>query len=135
MNKLNSINGGYKGGSPRVRSENSKKPFADTTLKIINAQELADSITQWYESGRIHIEGIQIITEQLQLLCNGKRIEYDESISSLNDKKNILDKEIQLRNDELSELAKKEDLADMVETIETFFGKDKIESIRNLLKK
>tara|TARA_R110000796_G_scaffold171433_1_gene288518 strand:+ start:427 stop:834 length:408 start_codon:yes stop_codon:yes gene_type:complete len=135
MSELNTINGGYKGGSPRVRSENAKKPFADTTLKTIDAQELSDNIINWYDSGRITIEGVQIIANQLQQICDGKRIEYDESLSNLNDKKIILDKEIKLQNDQLSELAKKADLADMVETIETFFGKDKIESIRNLLKK
>ena len=73
MSKLNTINGGYKGGSPKVRSENSKKPFADTTLKTIDAQELSDNIINWYGSGRITIEGIQIIANQLQQVCNGKR--------------------------------------------------------------
>jgi|TARA_R110000803_G_scaffold209641_1_gene279694 hypothetical protein len=66
MSKLNTINGGYKGGSPRVRSENSKKPFADKTIKIINAQELSNNIIKWYDEGRITLEGIQTIIIQLQ---------------------------------------------------------------------
>ena len=66
MSKLNTINGGYKGGSPRVRSENSKKPTADTTLKTINAQELSNSIIKWYGEGRMTSEDIQTIITQLQ---------------------------------------------------------------------
>ena len=49
MSKLNTINGGYKGGSSKVRSENVKKPFVDTKLKKINAQELSDQIIRWYD--------------------------------------------------------------------------------------
>ena len=69
MSELNSINGGYKGGSPRVRSENSKKSFVDNRLKIINAQELSDQITKWYSDGKITSEGLNLIITQLQELC------------------------------------------------------------------
>ena len=69
MSELNSINGGYKGGSPRVRSENSKKPFVDNRLKIINAQELSDKIIRWYSDGKITSEGLNLIVTQLQEFC------------------------------------------------------------------
>jgi vacuolar-type H+-ATPase subunit I/STV1 len=134
MSKINTINGGYVGGSPKVQSTNHKKQFIDTKVKSIDAQDLADNITQWFNSDRITIEGIQIIANQLQQLCGNKVTEYDKSLTSLESQVDILDSEIQIRKSELSNLAKQEDLADMVETIETFFGKDKIESIRNLLK-
>lgn len=65
MSKLNSINGGYNGGSPRVRSENSKKPFIDTSIKMIDAQELVDSIKRLYSEGRLTQEGLQSISDQL----------------------------------------------------------------------
>ena len=65
MSKLNSINGGYNGGSPRVRSENSKKPFIDTSIKMIDAQELVDSIKRLYSEGRLTQEDLQSISDQL----------------------------------------------------------------------
>ncbi len=65
MSKLNSINGGYNGGSPRVRSENSKKPFIDTSIKMIDAQELVNSIKRLYSEGRLTQEGLQSISDQL----------------------------------------------------------------------
>ena len=68
MSKLNSINGGYNGGSPKVRSENFKKPFIDPNFKKINAQELSDQIIRWYGDGRISLDGIQTIINQLQKL-------------------------------------------------------------------
>jgi|TARA_R110000823_G_scaffold201337_1_gene332206 hypothetical protein len=68
MSKLNTINGGYKGGSSKVRSENVKKPFVDTKLKKINAQELSDQIIRWYDEGKITSGGIQTIITQLQKL-------------------------------------------------------------------
>jgi len=70
MSKLNSINGGYNGGSPRVRSENSKKPFIDTSIKMIDAQELVDSIKKLYSEGRITQEGLQSISDQLSDFTN-----------------------------------------------------------------
>ena len=70
MSKLNSINGGYNGGSPRVRSENSKKPFIDTSIKMIDAQELVDSIKRLYSEGRLTQEGLQSISDQLSDFTN-----------------------------------------------------------------
>ena len=70
MSKLNSINGGYNGGSPRVRSENSKKSFVDNRIKILDAQELVDSIKKLYSEGRITQEGLQSISDQLSDFTN-----------------------------------------------------------------
>ena len=70
MSELNSINGGYKGGSPRVRSENDKKSFVDNRIKILNAQELVDSIKKLYSEGRLTQEGIQLISNQLNDFTN-----------------------------------------------------------------
>ncbi len=70
MSELNSINGGYKGGSPRVRSENAKKSFVDNRIKILNAQELVDSIKKLYSEGRLTQEGIQLISNQLNDFTN-----------------------------------------------------------------
>jgi len=70
MSKLNSINGGYNGGSPIVRSENSKKSFVDNRIKILDAQELVDSIKKLYSEGRLTQEGIQLISDQLNVFTN-----------------------------------------------------------------
>ena len=70
MSKLNSINGGYNGGSPRVRSENSKKPFVDNRIKVLDAQELVDNIKKLYSEGRLTQEGIQSISDQLSDFTN-----------------------------------------------------------------
>jgi|TARA_R110000744_G_scaffold306136_1_gene414436 hypothetical protein len=134
MSELNSINGGYVGGSPKVRSTNPIKPLVDVKVKLINVQELIDNITKWHDTGRITSEGIQEIASQLQHQSNIKRTEYDETLLSLKTKKETLDKEIKTRKSNLSAMEKNKDLADMVESLETFFGKDKIASIRNLIK-
>lgn len=68
MSKLNTLSGGYKGGSPRVRSENSKANFVDNRIKTINAQELANNIKGWYSEGRLTLEDIQVIITELQKL-------------------------------------------------------------------
>ncbi len=68
MSKINTINGGYSGGTPSIKSENSKKPFVDPNLKKINAQELSDQIIRWHSDGRISLDGIQTIINQLQKL-------------------------------------------------------------------
>ena len=70
MSKLNSINGGYNGCSPRVRSENSKKSFIDNRIKVLNAQELVDNIKKLYSEGRLTQEGIQSISDQLSDFTN-----------------------------------------------------------------
>jgi len=134
MSELNSINGGYKGGSPRVRSENSVKNEG-TPYTPVDIKGLTNVVKDLYSSGRLMPEDIQSLIADLQQLLSIKVTEYSESFLSLKTQKETLDGEIQQRQNNLSQTAKLEDLADMVDTIETFFGKDKIEEIRNLLKK
>jgi len=68
MSKIKTINGGYKGGPPTITSDN--PPINPTNIKVkpIDAQELVDNITRWYDSGRITIDGIQIMANQLNQL-------------------------------------------------------------------
>ena len=47
MSTLNAINGGYKGGSPRVRSENVKTPPKFTPQPKILVNELIAQIARW----------------------------------------------------------------------------------------
>jgi hypothetical protein len=68
MSHLKTLAGGYKENSPRVRSEHSKKPFVDTSIKMINAQELANNIKLWASEGRLSSEDIQLIISELQKL-------------------------------------------------------------------
>tara|TARA_R110000803_G_scaffold73243_1_gene137028 strand:+ start:107 stop:511 length:405 start_codon:yes stop_codon:yes gene_type:complete len=134
MSELNSINGGYKGGSPRVRSENSRK-ITPLPPQPVNVEGLTNNIKDLYSSGRLTPEDIQSLVAELQQLLGIKITEYSESFLNLKIQKETLNNEIQHLQNNLSETSKSEDLADMVDTISTFFGKDKIEEIRNLLKK
>jgi len=68
MSHLNTLSGGYKGGSSRVRSENSKKEFEDDRIKSINAQDLANKIKGWYGEGKLSLNDIQTIITELQKL-------------------------------------------------------------------
>ena len=68
MSHLKTLAGGYKENSPRVRSEHSKKPFVDTSIKMINAQELANNIKLLASEGRLSNEDIQLIITELQKL-------------------------------------------------------------------
>ena len=47
MSELNSINGGYKGGSPRVRSENSRK-ISPQPPQPIDVVDMVNKIREWY---------------------------------------------------------------------------------------
>jgi hypothetical protein len=68
MSKLNTLAGGYKGGSPRVRSENSKKPYVGDAPKLVNVEKLVNDIKILYADGKITTEGIDKIILELQKL-------------------------------------------------------------------
>ena len=68
MSKLNTLAGGYKGGSPRVRSENSKHAFVDKSPKTINSGELTNQIKKWHADGNLSTEDINYIITQLQTI-------------------------------------------------------------------
>lgn len=70
MSDLNTLSGGYKGGSPRVRSENSLKPYSGTSPKEIDANDLAARIKQWYTDGNLTKEGAQIILNELNKIVS-----------------------------------------------------------------
>ena len=68
MSHLNTLAGGYKGGSPRVRSENSKPAFIDSKLKIISSGELTNQIKKWHADGNLSTEDVNYIILQLQTI-------------------------------------------------------------------
>ena len=70
MSKLNTLSGGYKGGSPRVRSSNSIKPTPKNTPEVINADELANTLKMWYTNGNLTKEGVQIILNELNRIVS-----------------------------------------------------------------
>jgi hypothetical protein len=70
MSKLNTLAGGYKGGSPRVRSNNPQKPYPGETPKEIDANELANKIKMWYVDGNLTKEGAQIVLDELNKIVS-----------------------------------------------------------------
>ena len=70
MSKLNTLAGGYKGGSPRVRSNNPLKPYSGDTPKEIDANELANKIKMWYVDGNLTKEGAQIVLDELNKIVS-----------------------------------------------------------------
>jgi len=64
MSEINSINGGYKGGSPRVRSENSRK-ITPLPPQPIDVKDMITKINEWYSDGRLSITDIQHIISEL----------------------------------------------------------------------
>lgn len=70
MSKLNTLAGGYKGGSPRVRSNNPSKPYSGDAPKEIDANELANKIKMWYVDGNLTKEGAQIVLDELNKIVS-----------------------------------------------------------------
>ncbi len=68
MSKLNTLSGGYKGGSPRTRSNNPPKPFSGDIPKQVDANQLANQLKQWHSGGNLSNEGVQIIIQALNKL-------------------------------------------------------------------
>jgi hypothetical protein len=64
MSELNSINGGYKGGSPRVRSENSVVNTG-TPPKPIDIVDMANKINEWYVDGKLSKQDIEYLISEL----------------------------------------------------------------------
>lgn len=65
---LNTIAGGYKGGSPRVRSENTKPPFVDNNIKKVDRVKLAEQIKTWHADGNLSTDDVNYIINQLQTI-------------------------------------------------------------------
>ena len=70
MSKLNTLAGGYKGGSPRNRSNNTPKSFSGKLPKQVDANQIANQLKQWYSGGNMSKEGIQIIIKELNKLVS-----------------------------------------------------------------
>lgn len=68
MSKLNTLAGGYKGGSPRSRSNNTPKPFIGDLPKQVDANQLANQIKQLHSGGNLSKEGVQVIIKELNKL-------------------------------------------------------------------
>ena len=133
MSEINSINGGYKGGSPRVRSKNSKKSFVDNRLKVLDSQELVNNIKKLYSDDKITTEGLKLITIQLQELCKVKSISYEENLVILNNQVTDLNSQISEKQSEITKLSKDEDIVETISILKEFFGEDKIIQIKNMV--
>jgi hypothetical protein len=131
MSNLKTLSGGYKGGSPRVRSENSKAAFVDTRLKVMNAQGLVDNIKAWYSEGRITTEGLQQITTQLQELCQMEAVSHQNQISTLESQAQDLATTVAERQAQLDAITAGEDIVATINALTAFFGAETIEKIKN----
>ena len=65
MSPLNTLAGGYKGGSSRVRSSNNRAPVIDTKVKV-NYKDLSEKIKIWHADGVLSTKEINYIISQLQ---------------------------------------------------------------------
>ena len=68
MSKLNTLAGGYKGGSPKVRSSNSKPAFVDPKLNKISSGDVTNQIKKWHADGNLNTEDVNYIILQLQTI-------------------------------------------------------------------
>tara|TARA_R110000803_G_scaffold207750_1_gene275872 strand:- start:1826 stop:2038 length:213 start_codon:yes stop_codon:yes gene_type:complete len=68
MSKVNSINGGYNGGSPRIKSDNPFKPYDGASPKQLNPDHVIDSLKTLYSSGNITKDGLKFIISKLNEL-------------------------------------------------------------------
>lgn len=66
--KINTLSGGYKGGSPRIRSENPLPTPEGGIPRKIDSQDLINKIKDWYFTGGFNIEDIRFIIEELKKL-------------------------------------------------------------------
>jgi len=66
MSTLNAINGGYTGGSPRVRSENVKNFAPQEPVQKILINDLIKQIKIWKVDGKLTSEEIQTIIAELK---------------------------------------------------------------------
>ena len=67
MSPLNTLAGGYKGGSPRVRSSNNRAPVIDTKPKI-DYKSLTNKIKAWHADGVLSNEEVNYVINQLQTI-------------------------------------------------------------------
>ena len=131
MNHLKTLAGGYKENSPRVRSENTKKPFVDTSIKMIDAQDLANKIKGWYGDGKITTEGLQLITTQLQEVCQLQATTYQTSVTNLEEQVSTLATTVAERQAQLDAIKGEEDIVATITALTAFFGEETIQKVKN----
>ena len=68
MSKLNTLAGGYKVGSPRVRSSNDKPAFVDKKLQKVSSGDVTNQIKKWHADGNLNTEDVNYIISQLQTI-------------------------------------------------------------------
>ena len=66
MSEIKTLGGGYKGGSPRVRSNNTKTYVDPPPQQKILVSELINQIKVWKVDGKLTSEEIQTIITELQ---------------------------------------------------------------------
>jgi|TARA_R110000782_G_scaffold240645_1_gene327072 hypothetical protein len=68
MSKVNSINGGYSGGSPRIKSDNPIKPYDGASPKQLNPNNVIDSLKTLYSNGNLSKDSLILIISELNKL-------------------------------------------------------------------
>ena len=134
MSKLNTLSKGYKEGSLRSRSTNPLITTPNDLPTKVDVNLLSNQIKQWYSGGKISPEGLKLITLQLQELCKITSNSYEDSIVTLNDQLTTLDTQISDKQATLAALSKEENIVETINVLKEFFGDDKIEEIKNLIK-
>ena len=66
MSKIKTLGGGYKGGSPRVRSDNQRKFIQPKPQQKILIKDLINQISIWKIDGLLTEDEIQTIIEELK---------------------------------------------------------------------
>lgn len=131
MSTIKTLAGGYKDNSPRVRSESSKKPFVDDSVKMINVAELTNKIKSWYGDGRITTADLQSLTTELQEVCGLQATQYQNSVTSLEEQVSTLDTQVAERQSQLDEIKQGEDIVATINALTNFFGSETIEKVKN----
>ena len=131
MSTIKTLAGGYKENSPRVRSEHSKKAFVDSNAKMVNPQELADKIKGWYGDGKITTEGLQLITTQLQEVCEIQATSYQSNVTSLEEQVSNLNTQVTERQAQLDAIKEGEDIIATITALTDFFGEETIQRVKN----
>ena len=70
MSKLGSINGGYEGGSPRIKSDNPLVPYNGAVPKQVPPSDIIDRLKTLHSSGNLSDEDIRIIIDNLKQLVS-----------------------------------------------------------------
>jgi|TARA_R110000803_G_C11869889_1_gene308278 hypothetical protein len=70
MSKLNSINGGYNGESPRIKSDNIFKPDNGVMPKQLDPNQVVNSLKKLHSGGNLTQESLITIISELNKLIS-----------------------------------------------------------------